>query len=187
MRILNNAKDISKRIFHRRNLNPFADILHFLMNGRAELDDSFEGGFRIFDTPISHRSVGFVRCITASRLQTKFVTGHIETNVKRLVEIRFQAEQFAIPGFTFFDIVNPISRSAQTNKHVFLPLYPSACQKPDRQGGQPALADARASDTNARIKLRRSILWHAQVLPLARFEMLREKDDLSHMVRIMSE
>src|SRR5207244_363623 len=86
-----------------------------------ELDDSFERGFRILDTPISHRSVSFVRCITAAGLQTEFVASHIETNVKRLVEIRLHAEQFAIPGFAFFDIVNMISRSAQAKKHIFLP------------------------------------------------------------------
>src|SRR5207253_11159484 len=121
MRILDNAKDISKGIFHGRNLNPLADVLNFLLNGGSEFDYSFERGFRVFDAPRGDRPVGFVRGITAARLYTEFVASHIETSVKRLVEIWLHAEQFAIPGFAFFNVVNVISRSAQTKRHTYLP------------------------------------------------------------------
>ena len=61
------------------------------------------------------------------------------------------------------------------------------CQKPDRQGGQLALADARASDTYSCIELRRLIPWHAQALPCTGFEMFSQKNDLANMISIMRE
>src|SRR5712692_11231055 len=141
MRIFDNAEHVPEGILDASHSDPFANILHCFMHGRAELDDSLECGVRVFDSPVSNGAVGSVRDVSVSRLQAKLVAGDIEPDIERLVEVWFCAEHFAVPGLAFFDVVNVIDCCSETEKHV--PLL-GACQKPDRQGGQPALANARA-------------------------------------------
>src|SRR5436305_12512173 len=106
MRVFDDPEHITERIFDGRYFDPSTDVLHWFMNGRAKLDDSLESSRCICDTPISDRTVGFVRLVAATRLQTQLISGNIESNVKRLVEIRLYAEHFAVPGFALVDVVD---------------------------------------------------------------------------------
>src|SRR6266568_2152209 len=67
--------------------------------------------------------------------------------LRHLFQSQHQAVEFLRRRFEFGR--NGYVHMMQCYDHSFV----ESCQKPDREGGQLALADARASDTNARIKL----------------------------------
>src|SRR6185436_4526284 len=59
LRILNDAKHIPKRVQHRRNDDPFADILGSMMFGSSEIDKALVLAFAIIDAPISIDIISF--------------------------------------------------------------------------------------------------------------------------------
>src|ERR1700752_790840 len=112
MRVLDDADHVPERIFDRRYFDSAANILHRLMHSRAHRRNSLKGGGAIFNTPIRDGANSLFSARTFGRLQAQLVTGNIKADVERLVEIRLNAEDFAVPLLAFFNVVYVIDGRA---------------------------------------------------------------------------
>lgn len=112
VRIFDNANNIAEGIFNGPNLDPFPNVLHRLVSDRAEFDEFLESGFRIFDAPISNCAVGSVVGRRILRLDAEFISAHIEADVERLIEVRLDSEDFAVPLLALFNVADVINGCA---------------------------------------------------------------------------
>src|SRR3989454_6847476 len=116
--VLYQPDQVSKRIGHRGNLNPSANILDRGRNNRANTCEMLDGGFYLLNTPIGNATAGPRLAQPEIRIEPKFVPSDIETDVERLVEVRFLLECLRIPRRRAMQIRDVINNGAEsTNPH----------------------------------------------------------------------
>ena len=97
VRIFDDAENIAEGIENRGYANPLTHFLNRGSLGRPERNQPGERRFCIGDAPISNGTTLPARRAGSIRIESQFVAGHVESDVKRLVEVRREAQHFRVP------------------------------------------------------------------------------------------
>ena len=99
------------RIEHGGDADSLAHVLDRLMLGGTGVEQGVERAFDVRHAPVGHRAF-FLGIVRVGRGEAELVTAHVETDVKRLVEIRREAKLGAPPCFGFIQIRDVINLGA---------------------------------------------------------------------------
>ena len=109
MWILNDAQNVAEGIKHRRDLDALPDVLNVTVPGRAQFQQPIERGLCIHDSPIHFHAAHAVGRARNIGIQTQFEATNIEADIKRLIEVRLDAENSRIPCFGLADVRRAIN------------------------------------------------------------------------------
>jgi hypothetical protein len=82
------------------------------VNGRARFDKLLESSFGVGDASVGNRSIRLFGGPGYIGLQSKFIPTYVVTDIERLIEIRCQVQDPAIPLLASFDVVDVIDGGA---------------------------------------------------------------------------
>ena len=104
MWIFDDAKNVPERVEDGGDPNPAADILHRTVSDRAKRNQPFKRRLRVRDAPIAYCTAWSGGFVGGIRVQSQFVTAHVESNIKWLVKIGLDPENRRIPNLGPFKI-----------------------------------------------------------------------------------
>src|SRR6188508_1047920 len=81
-----------------------------------------DGFLDVRDTPVGHGAALARLATPRIGIETKLEPADVETDVERLVEVRFNAEGRAVPSLRAIQIGHVIDHGSQTHNHV-CPLH----------------------------------------------------------------
>lgn len=117
VRILNDAQSIPERVVYFANQYAISDILHFFLWGRAQCQQALICAVHILDSPVRYTRRSPLRSRIGLRNYAKLIAADIESHIKGLIKIWLDAEDAAVPGLRFREILGVVFRGSQTQKH----------------------------------------------------------------------
>lgn len=119
MRILDEPKNVAERIEDRCDPNALAYFLHGRAFLRADGNQPLEFRRRLRNSPKRDDASTSAGRAGRVRVETEFVAGDVEADVKRLVEVWLDPQRFRIPRFGLRQIRRVINDGAEALKSCF--------------------------------------------------------------------
>jgi hypothetical protein len=113
VRVLDDAKHIAVRVEDGRHPDAVADVLNAVVLCCSEFKEPTKRRVRIVQTPVSNHAGAGAWGTALVRLQPELESADVETDVKRLVEIRPDAEHHAVPFLRLVEITHVIASGPQ--------------------------------------------------------------------------
>jgi hypothetical protein len=114
VRVLDDVEHIAVRVEDGRHPDAVAAGLNAVVLCCSEFKEPTKGHVRIVHTPVRHHAGAGAWGTALVRLQPELEFADVETDIKRLVEIRPDAEHHAVPFLRLVEITHVIDSGPQS-------------------------------------------------------------------------